>query len=99
MIWLLGISMTAVPVMYGYMAVKQKVVVHYAVKEARADEQAKARAKIAEIAEKSEAAARTTIEAARVGAAGVAPTPIEKAELIDLCRKSASCRDRKALKK
>lgn len=46
---------------------------------------------------KAEEASRA-VEEALDAAGGVAPTPIEKAEIENLCARSASCRERAALK-
>jgi hypothetical protein len=85
----------ALPVMtYGYMSVKQAVVVYKAVGIERQAQQALCHSQLQSVASKVNAAADRTVAEAEAAARAVEPTPTNKAALAVLCKGSASCRDR-----
>ena len=81
----------------GIMFAREVVVTSGAVKAARTEERAECRSKIAAVRAEINRSAETAVGAAKVAADAVAPVPEVPAELVALCRKSASCLERERL--
>ena len=80
------------PVTYGVMWVQRERAAHAAYESGK-------EAGIAEGRASGVAAASATVEARREAEAEVPPVPADKAALIALCKRSASCRERGSLSK
>lgn len=89
--WLALAGWLAVPLTYGTMWVKREVAVHGAYEAGKKDGAAAVAAAGVESAERT---ARARVEAE----AEVPATPADKADLIKLCKRSASCRERGSLR-
>ena len=85
--WLIVILAAATPATYGYMWTKQQYLVHQAYK----------RGKVVGAEEVATGVNKEALETVRRALEGERQAPIiptVKKELVDLCNKSASCRDR-----
>lgn len=80
--------------MYGAMIAREKIVVDGAVKAERNKGVISCNARVGEIERAHNAAVSEAVEQARRAAEAVTPTPETPAEIVELCQRSASCRDR-----
>jgi hypothetical protein len=88
MAYLCIVLAAALPVTYGTMWVKREWAVSAALDEG-------ARIGAGSVAAKTTAAASETVNAVEAGERAAEPAPVDKTKLIELCNRSASCRDRK----
>lgn len=84
-------------VIYGYMVVRNKIEVGYAVSAERNAGVATCNVRVAEIARQHNDKVAASTEEARRAADAVPDPPATDAELSALCKKSASCRSRGSL--
>lgn len=80
---------------YGAMMTREAIVVEGAVKAERNRGITTCNARVGEIEKAHNDAVAKAIEEARAAAATVADTPTAPAEILALCQKSASCRERR----
>jgi hypothetical protein len=88
MAYLCIVLAAAVPVTYGTMWVKREWAVSVAYDKGKTDG-------AGTVAAKTTAAAAETVNAVEAGERAAEPAPADKTKLIELCNRSASCRDRK----
>ncbi len=80
--------MIAIPAQYGVMKLQQIRHVSAAIEEGK-------RIGAGSVAAKTTEAATETVAAVEAGERAAEPAPADKSKLIELCNRSASCRDRK----
>jgi hypothetical protein len=93
--WLAIAALVGPMLTYGAMSVKSKVEVYRAVQLERTASAALCESKIKSVAAEVNTKSDATIAAAEAAERAVSPTPPNKAELLALCKASASCRERK----
>jgi hypothetical protein len=86
--YLIVVLAAAIPATYGTMWVKREWAVSAAYKQGKIDGAGAVAAKTTE-------AATETVKAVEAGERSAEPAPADKTKLIELCNRSASCRDRK----
>ena len=87
-LYLILALLAAIPATYGVMAVKRQIAVSHAYEAGK---------RVGEeiVAAATTAKAREIVTAQAEGEASAAPVPADKAAIIALCQRSASCRERK----
>jgi hypothetical protein len=93
--WVAGAGILGMVGIYGAMSVKEKIVVYRAVQLERTASAALCESKLKSVAAEVNTKSDATVAAAEVAERAVSPTPPNKAELLVLCKASASCRERK----
>lgn len=93
-VWAIVGPVVAGGAVFGAMLTREAIVTAGAVRAARADEVTRCNEARAEITRTLERSVRDSVEAALAAANAERPTPTVQAEIEDLCRRSASCRDR-----
>lgn len=79
---------------YGTMLAREAIVVQGAVKTERDKGVLACNVRVGEIERVHNKAVETAVEEARRAAEAVTPTPETPAEIVELCQRSASCRER-----
>lgn len=79
---------------YGTMLAREAIVVQGAVKTERDRGVLACNVRVGEIERVHNKAVETAVEEARRAAEAVTPTPETPAEIVELCKRSASCRER-----